>query len=56
VANLKGEAQVVPLGPDVDTVLLAWDPAATKPADGGLRLPGHGVAVVRLRRGAASTR
>lgn len=53
VANFADDAQVVPVPARVATVLLAWDPAATGTADGGLSLPRHGVAVVRLAGGAS---
>jgi maltooligosyltrehalose trehalohydrolase len=49
VANLAKEPQVVPVGARTEQVLLAWDPAFTKPLGTGLRLPGHAVAVVRVR-------
>jgi maltooligosyltrehalose trehalohydrolase len=49
VANFAGEPQVVPVPAGVAVVLLAWDPGSTTVAEAGLRLPGHAVAVVRLR-------
>ena len=49
VVNLSETAQTVPLAQPVAEVLLAWDPAATAASDQGLRLPGHGCAVVRVR-------
>ncbi|TQJ51465.1 malto-oligosyltrehalose trehalohydrolase [Phycicoccus sp. SLBN-51] len=49
VANFAGEPQVVPVPAEVAVVLLAWDPGSTTVAEAGLRLPGHAVAVVRLR-------
>jgi maltooligosyltrehalose trehalohydrolase len=39
----------VPVPAEVAGVLLAWDPGSTTVVEAGLRLPGHGVAVVRLR-------
>ncbi|MDF2092900.1 malto-oligosyltrehalose trehalohydrolase [Knoellia sp. 3-2P3] len=55
VANLNDAEQTVPVPAGIRSVLLAWDPAATAVDGEGLRLPGHGVAVVRLRQGAEST-
>jgi maltooligosyltrehalose trehalohydrolase len=49
VANLTDDTQVVPVTAGVAQVLLAWEPAATSVTDDGLRLPGHGAAVVRVR-------
>ena len=49
VVNLSETAQTVPLAQPAAEVLLAWDPAATAASDQGLRLPGHGCAVVRVR-------
>ena len=54
VANLNEAEQTVPVPAGIRSVLLAWDPAATAVDGEGLRLPGHGVAVVRLRQGAES--
>jgi maltooligosyltrehalose trehalohydrolase len=48
VANLGEAEQTVPVPARISSVLLAWDPAATAVADQGLRLPRHGVAVVRV--------
>jgi maltooligosyltrehalose trehalohydrolase len=49
VVNLAAEPQTVPLDRPVAGVLLAWEPDGTQPVDTGIRLPGHGVAVVRAR-------
>jgi maltooligosyltrehalose trehalohydrolase len=49
VVNLRKGPQVIPLGAETDTVLLAWDQPATKPVGNGLRMPGHSAAVVRVR-------
>ena len=49
VVNLAAEPQTVPLDRPVAGVLLAWEPDSTQPVDTGIRLPGHGVAVVRAR-------
>jgi maltooligosyltrehalose trehalohydrolase len=49
VANLADDTQVVPVAAGTAQVLLAWEPAATSLTDGGLRLPGHSAAVVRVR-------
>jgi maltooligosyltrehalose trehalohydrolase len=38
----------VPLDADVTEVLLAWEPARTKPQRGGLHLPPQASAVVRV--------
>ena len=46
---LASEPQTVPLDRPVAGVLLAWEPDSTQPVDPGIRLPGHGVAVVRAR-------
>ena len=45
VVNLAPEAQAVPLpGAERRAVLLAWE--TTTPADGGVAMPGHSVAVL----------
>lgn len=49
IVNLAAEPQTVPLDRPVAGVLLAWEPDGTEPVDTGIRLPGHGVAVVRAR-------
>jgi hypothetical protein len=47
--NLADVSQEVPLGDSrAAEVLLAWDHVGTQVNEGGVRMPGHAVAVLRL--------
>ncbi len=48
VANFAEAEQIVPVPAGIRSVLLAWDAAGTAVTEDGLRLPAHGVAVVRV--------